>query len=85
MTAQTKLQYITPVAELLNREFWADACSNEQLKSYILYQFQIREGFTGASWQTVIRYIPECDMNMDIRYVVDARKVVETIIKLINQ
>lgn len=86
MTAEHKLEYLNPVLDILDKEYYTNPFTADQLKSYIVYQFQIREGLTGANWNTVIRYIPECDVPMDIRFVTDGIYVLNNIISnvLIN-
>ena len=85
MTKAGKLQYLNPVLKILENEYYANPLTAEQFKSYIVYQFQIREGLTGANWNTVIRYIPECNISMDIRFVTDGIHTLNQIINSLNQ
>ena len=85
MTNDHKLEYLNPVLNILQREYPHNSFTADQLKSYIVYQFQIREGLTGANWNTVIRYIPECNISMDIRFVTDGIHTLNQIINSLNQ
>ena len=85
MTKAGKLQYLNPVLKILENEYYANPFTADQLKSYIVYQFQIREGVAGANWNTVIRYIPECNVPMDIRFVTDGIHTLNQIINSLNQ